>query len=171
MLCKTAIAQASKALLACDTALAGELPDILMEVNRKERDIELLCMRLLLQQQPVARDLQAVSAALKMVTDMDHICVQSANFAEIVAMGHITQIPDVLPLRGMAEAVMKMVKESVDAFVKQDSKIAKAVIEYDDVVDDYFNQCKAVLIHLLRQPHPNGEAVIDLLMIAKYFEL
>lgn len=170
MLCETAIAKASKALLLCDTAMANELPGLLARVNQKERDIEAICLRILLHQQPVARDLRTVSAALKMVTDVERIGEQSADFAEIVAMGHITGIPESLPIRAMAASVVKMVSESIDAFVKRDGKAARAVIEYDDVVDNYFNDCKAALIALIKQPDSDGEAMVDLLMIAKYFE-
>lgn len=170
MLCETAIAKASKALLSCDIEMANALPELLSQINQKERDIEAICLRLLLHQQPVAKDLRTVSAALKMVTDVERIGDQSADFAEIVALGHITEIPDMLPIRNMVEAVIKMVSDSIDAFVKQDGKTAAAVIEYDDVVDGYFNDCKAALIALLKEPYANGEAMVDLLMIAKYFE-
>ena len=170
MLCETAIAKASKSLISCDTDMANELPELLNQINQKERDIEAICLRLLLHQQPVARDLRTVSAALKMVTDVERIGDQSADFAEIVAMGHITRIPESLPIREMAAAVIKMVTESMDAFVKQDRKAAAAVIEYDDVVDALFNDCKSALIALIKQPDSNGEALVDLLMIAKYFE-
>lgn len=170
MFCETAIAKASKSLLSCDISMANELPELLTRINQKERDIEAICLRLLLHQQPVAKDLRTVSAALKMVTDVERIGDQSADFAEIVAMGHITHIPDTLPIREMATAVMKMVTESIDAFVKQDRKTADLVIEYDDVVDGLFNDCKAALIDLIKSPDANGEAMVDLLMISKYFE-
>lgn len=170
MLCETAIAKASKSLISCDTDMANELPELLNQINQKERDIEAICLRLLLHQQPVAKDLRTVSAALKMVTDVERIGEQSADFAEIVAMGHITRIPESLPIREMAAAVIKMVTESMNAFVKQDRKTAASVIEYDDVVDALFNDCKSALIALIKQPDSNGEALVDLLMIAKYFE-
>lgn len=170
MLCETAIARASKALLTCDIAMAGELPELLAQINAKERDIEAICLRLLLLQQPVAKDLRTVSSALKMVTDVGRIGDQSADFAEIVAMGHIKSIPEALPIREMAAAVIKMVTESIDAFVKQDGKTAAAVIEYDDVVDGLFNECKAALTEWIKQPQANGEAMVDLLMISKYLE-
>lgn len=170
MLCETAIAKASKSLISCDTDMANELPELLNQISQKERDIEAICLRLLLHQQPVAKDLRTVSAALKMVTDVERIGEQSADFAEIVAMGHITRIPESLPIREMAAAVIKMVTESMDAFVKQDRKTAASVIEYDDVVDALFNDCKSALIALIKQPDSNGEALVDLLMIAKYFE-
>lgn len=170
MICETAIAKASKSLLSCDSDMAGELPQMLGQINQKERDIEAICLRLLLHQQPVAKDLRTVSAALKMVTDVERIGDQSADFAEIVAMGHITTIPETVPISAMAAAVIKMVTQSIDAFVKQDRNTASAVIKYDDVVDALFDDCKAALIDLIKAPGANGEAMVDLLMISKYFE-
>lgn len=170
MLCENAIAKTSQALLTCDTKMAAEMPELLNQVTQKERDIESICLKLLLHQQPVARDLRTVSAALKMVTDAQRIGTQSTDVSEIVAIGNIREIPENLPIRQMAEAVISMVTGSIDAFVKQDGKIAKAVIEYDDVVDGHFNAMKAALIDLLKEPSANGEAIIDLLMIAKYYE-
>ena len=170
MLCENAIAKTSHALLTCDIALAKELPELLNQVTQKERDIESICLRLLLHQQPVARDLRTVSSALKMVTDAQRIGTQSAEISEIVALGNIRSIPEGLPLREMATAVVRMVTDSIDAFVKRDGKIARAVIEYDDIVDGYFNSVKADLIALLKQPEGSSEAMVDLLMIAKYYE-
>ena len=118
MLCENAIAKSSHALLNCDLALAGELPELLGRVTQKERDIETICLKLLLHQQPVARDLRAVSSALKMVTDAQRIGTQSADIGEIICLGNIRTIPQGLPLRDMATAVIRMVTDSIDAFVK-----------------------------------------------------
>ena len=170
MLCENAIAKASHALLNCDVKDAGELPELLNQVTQKERDIEAICLRLLLQQQPVARDLRTVSAALKMVTDAQRIGTQSGDIAEIVAMGYIREIPEGLPIREMATAVIHMVTDSIDSFVKQDGKLSRNVIEYDDVVDDYFNSIKHSLVQRLKTQEGSSEAMVDLLMIAKYFE-
>lgn len=170
MLCENSIAKASHALLNADLALARELPEGLNQITQKERDIEAICLRLLLHQQPVARDLRTVSSALKMVTDAQRIGTQSADISEIVALGNIRSIPEGLPMRDMATAVVRMVTDSIDAFVRQDGKIARSVIEYDDVVDGYFNTVKADVIDLLKQPKESGEALVDLLMIAKYYE-
>ena len=170
MLCENAIAKTSHALLTCDTALAGELPELLNRITQKERDIESICLRLLLHQQPVAGDLRKVSSALKMVTDAQRIGTQSADISEIVMLKHIRSIPEGLPIREMATGVIGMVTNSIDAFVKQDGKIAKDVIEYDDTVDALFNAMKERLIGLLRQPEFDGETVVDLLMISKYYE-
>ncbi len=170
MLCENAIAKASHALLDCDVKAAGELPELLNQVTQKERDIEAICLRLLLQQQPVARDLRTVSAALKMVTDAQRIGTQSGDIAEIVAMGYIREIPEGLPIREVATAVISMVTDSIDSFVKQDGKLSRNVIEYDDVVDDYFNSIKHSLVQRLKTQEGSSEAMVDLLMIAKYFE-
>lgn len=170
MLCENAISKASHALLTCDAKTAGELPELLNQITQKERDVEGICLRLLLQQQPVAKDLRTVSAALKMVTDAQRIGTQSGDIAEIVALGYIREIPENLPIREMATAVIHMVTDSIDSFVKQDGKLAHSVIEYDDVVDSYFNTTKASLISLLKEQEASSEAVVDLLMIAKYFE-
>lgn len=170
MLCETAIAKASKSLLNHDMRMAQELPELLNQIAEKEREIEGVCMKLLLHQQPVARDLRTVSSALKMVTDIQRVGTQSADIAEIVLLGNITQIPQALPISEMAAAAIKMVTDSIDSFVKQDGKIAVSVVEYDDVVDNLFGICKSMLIDFVKAPDANGETMVDLLMIAKYFE-
>ena len=170
MLCENAIAKTSHALVNCSPKLAGELPELLNQITQKEQDIESICLRLLLHQQPVAKDLRTVSAALKMVTDAQRIGTQSSDISEIVALGNIDVIPEGLPIRDMATSVIRMVTDSIDSFVKQDGKIARSVIEYDDVVDNYFNGIKASLIALLKEADANSEALVDLLMIAKYYE-
>jgi phosphate transport system protein len=170
MLCENAIAKTSHALVNCSPKLAGELPELLNQITQKEQDIESICLRLLLHQQPVAKDLRTVSAALKMVTDAQRIGTQSSDISEIVALGNIDVIPEGLPIRDMATSVIRMVTDSIDSFVKQDGKIARSVIEYDDVVDNYFNAIKASLIALLKEADANSEALVDLLMIAKYYE-
>ena len=170
MLCETAIAKTSKALLSCDVVTAKELPELLAQITESEREIESICLKLLLHQQPVAKDLRTVSSALKMVTDAQRIGTQSTEVAEIVAMGNITELPEKLPIRQIATAVIKMVTDSIDSFVKRDSNTAKTVIEYDDIVDNLFNDCKSTLIELIRHPEVNSEAIVDLLMIAKYYE-
>lgn len=170
MLCETAIARTSKALLACDAEMAKELPELLGQITEREREIEGICLKLLLHQQPVARDLRTVSSALKMVTDTQRIGTQSTDIAEIVALGSIKEIPDALPIREMSDAVIKMVTDSIDSFVDRDRDTATAVIKYDDVVDGYFNACKSALIDLIKDPAVNSEAAVDLLMISKYYE-
>ncbi len=169
-LCENAIATSTKALMEGNVALAESVSDLSGQIEQKERNIEGMCLKLLMQQQPVARDLRTISSALKMVTDMERIGHQSADIAEIVTMANISASSDTLYIHEMALATIKMVTDSIDAFVKKDVAIAHAVVEYDDVVDDYFDRVKNTLIQRLSQPGADGEYALDLLMIAKYFE-
>ena len=169
-MCENAIAMAAKALVDGSLELAADVPDISVQIDRKEREIENLCMKLLVQQQPVAGDLRVISSALKMVTDMERIGHQAADIAEIVTMANIRISDDKLCIDEMARATIKMVTESIDAFVKKDTAIAQAVIEYDDVVDDYFNRVKKELTGVFCRSDADAESALDLLMIAKYFE-
>ena len=168
-LCENAIASAVKALLEGDIKLAAAAIRIDQEIDRKEREIESMCLKLLLQQQPVASDLRLISSVLKMITDIERIGDQASDIAEIVtylsgACGHNTHIDQ------MAQATIKMVTDSLDAFVRRDLTLAWSVIEYDDVVDDYFNSIKHSLVQRLKTQEGSSEAMVDLLMIAKYFE-
>lgn len=169
-LCENAIAMAAKALSEGNTKLADKVPELSMEIDRKERDIEAMCMKLLLQQQPVAKDLRMISSALKMVTDMERIGDNSGDIAEIVTMANISPFDNTEHIQDMARATIKMVTDSIDAFVKRDMNLANAVIAYDDVVDGFFDEIKTDLIEKFGDPESNGEKVLDLLMIAKYFE-
>ena len=170
MLCENAIAKTSHALLTGDTALAKELPELLNQVVQKERDVESICLKLLLQQQPVARDLRVISAALKMITDMERIGDQAEDIAEIITTLGGRTGAECADIRVMAEATIKMVTDSVDAYVRQDLPLAQAVEAYDDVVDDAFCRVKNTLIAMIAQNTAEGEYALDLLMIAKYFE-
>ncbi len=169
-LCENAIAMAAKALSEGNTKMAAKVPELSIEIDRKERDIETMCMKLLLQQQPVAKDLRTISSALKMVTDMERIGDNSGDIAEIVTMANISPSDNTEHIQDMARATIKMVTDSIDAFVKKDIEIANAVITYDDVVDGLFDEVKTDLIEKFGNPESNGEKVLDLLMIAKYFE-
>ncbi len=169
-LCENAIALSAKALDTGDVVTAKQVPELSARIDQKEREIEHLCMKLLLQQQPVARDLRTISSALKMVTDMERIGDNSADIAEVVTMANISAQEDTPLLREMAVAVIKMVTDSVEAFVQKNRKIAREVIAYDDVVDGCFNQIKTRLIERLSQSETDGEYALDVLMIAKYFE-
>lgn len=169
-LCENIIAMSAKALLEGDESLAAEVTELSGKIERKERDIEEMCLRLLLQQQPVAGDLRVISSALKMVTDMERIGHQSADIADILTSAHISPPDASLPIHDMAQAAIKMVTGSVDAFVKKDVAAAREVISYDDVVDAGFDRVKNALIEMFSKPETNGEYAIDLLMIAKYFE-
>ena len=169
-LCENAIAMSAKAVAEGDLALTESIPALAEQIGQKEREIESLCLKLLLQQQPVAKDLRIISSALKMVTDMERIGHQSADIAEIVRMANLKVGGDTEEVRNMALAVIKMVSESIDACVKKDDAMAQAVIAYDDVVDDCFDRVKNLLIGRFSQPGIDGEQTIDLLMVAKYFE-
>jgi len=170
-LIETAIALATQALKEQDVGLAKKAIAYEHEVDQKEKDIEALCLKLLLRQQPLARDLRLISAALKMITDMERIGDQAADIAEITIMlagepykRKLEHIPQ------MAAATVKMVTDSIDAFVKKDLELAKAVIEYDDVVDGLFDQVRSDLIEFIRTDSTGSVQAMDFLMIAKYFE-
>lgn len=168
--CENVIAMSAEALTAGKPELAERVLELSAKIDRKEREIESMCLKLLLQQQPVAGDLRVVSSALKMVTDMARIGDQSADIAEIITLANIRSTDDTYVIYDMSVATIKMVTESIDAFVKKDMRMAKDVIDYDDVVDSYFNQAKEMLIEMLGKPGADGEYAVDLLMIAKYFE-
>ncbi len=169
-MCEDAIACAVRALLYRDMELAAKAKTIEIEIDRMESDIESLCLKLLLQQQPVARDLRLISAALKMITDMERIGDQAADIAEIVTYIDLSRSISQLHIREMAEACIKMVSESVESFVRRDLELANAVIAYDDVVDGLFAKTKTELIGLISDDRSFGEQALDLLMIAKYLE-
>lgn len=169
-LCEEVIALASRALTENDKSLAARVAPLDSEIDRKERDIENLCLKLLLQQQPVARDLRQISAALKMITDMERIGDQAADIAEITRHIGSTQLPARSHIGEMARAAVKMVTDSVESFVKKDLNMARGVIQYDDVVDQLFNDVKAELTALIRDDSDSAELALDLLMVAKYLE-
>ena len=169
-ICEEAIASAVRALTTGDMELAGRVKANGSTIDQKERDIENRCMKLLLHQQPVARDLRLISAALKMITDMERIGDQAEDIAEIVTFLNGHTMEDIRMIEEMAREVIKMVTASVDAFVKKDVQLAKKVIEQDDIVDDYFSKVKSGIITLITENHADGEFALDLLMISKYFE-
>ena len=169
-LCEKVIAMAAKSLLEGDKELAAKVVHSDSEIDQKEREIEAMCLKLLLQQQPVARDLRIVSSALKMITDMERIGDQSADIAEIVTVADLTASDDTMHIGNMARAAIKMVTGAVDAFVSRDVRAAVEVIKYDDVVDDLFNEVKHELLESLHTSTEKAEYALDLLMIAKYFE-
>lgn len=169
-LCEEVIALAAKAVLTGDGSLAEKVAPLDREIDQKEREIESQCLKLLLQQQPVARDLRLISAALKMITDMERIGDQAEDIAEIITTLGGRTGAECRDIRVMAEATIKMVTDSVDAYVRQDLSLARAVIEYDDVVDEAFCRVKGTLIAMIAQNTADGEYALDLLMIAKYFE-
>jgi len=166
-----AIGLAINALVNQDEAIAKQAVAFDDEIDRMEKDIETMCLRLLLQQQPVAKDLRIISAALKMITDMERIGDQAADISEIALyLMDATFIKKLEHITLMAQATSKMVTESIDAYVRLDLELAKRVIKYDDVVDRLFYIVKSELIELVQADTANGEQALDLLMIAKYFE-
>ena len=169
-LCEEVIALAAKALLTGDVSLAEKVAPLDREIDQKERSIESQCLKLLLQQQPVARDLRQISAALKMITDMERIGDQAEDIAEIVCTvpRHGPETMDIV--RKMATSAIQMVTESIEAFVKSDIMLARKVVSDDDIVDGCFDQVKKALIARIAADPGDGEYALDLLMIAKYFE-
>lgn len=170
-LCEDAISASVKGFLDDDDALCQKAVETEDEINRKERDIESICMKLLLEQQPVARDLRVISSALKMISDMERIGDQAYDIAEIAKFVKNSNVKSKIHIKDMAAAAAtKMVTDSVDSFVKKDVELARAVMAYDDKVDNLFNCVKDELVQLITEDKANGEFCIDLLMIAKYLE-
>lgn len=169
-LCEDVISMTYKVLMEENQAAAREIIEKDSVIDQAERDIENLCLKLLLQQQPVARDLRQVSAALKMITDMERIGDQAADIAEIVITTNLAAPSEIIPVREMAAVTMQMVTGSVDAFVKKDLDIANKVIDMDDIVDDLFDKTRAQILEALIRDNSSGEYMMDLLMIAKYYE-
>ena len=169
-LCEEVIALSSQALTEGDASLARRVAPLDRDIDRKERDIENLCLRLLLHQQPVAGDLRRISAALKMITDMERIGDQADDIAEIILSRGDRLLTADGTLRAMARAAIRMVSESVDAYVRQDVALAERVIASDDEVDEDFDRIKRRLIDGISSGTGDGESVLDLVMIAKYYE-
>ncbi len=140
------------------------------DIDHLERDIEALCMKLLLQQQPVAKDLRTVSSALKMISDMERIGDQSQDIAEIAGFVHSTNLAGKVHISEMATEAVKMVTTGVDSFVKKDLALAQRTIDMDDNVDRLFLEVKTELVDLIREDTKDAEYFMDLLMVAKYLE-
>ena len=169
-LCEDAISQASEALLKKDADLAAQAMESEREIDQKERVVESLCLKLLLQQQPVAGDLREISAALKMISDLERIGDQAADIAELTRFISIPSESGKLHIADMARATAAMVTDSVDSFVRRDLELARRVMAADDEVDRLFERVKGELIELIAADARNGELSLDLLMVAKYFE-
>ena len=167
--CEDAISAAAEALLKGDAVLANTAVEAERELDRQEREVENLCLKLLLQQQPVARDLREISAALKMISDLERIGDQAADIAELT---RYVELPEqgAPHIADMARAVIRMVTDSVDSFVKKDLDLARAVCAADDQVDALFEQVKRELIDLIAADAAAGEVGLDILMVAKYLE-
>jgi phosphate transport system protein len=165
------INSAVKALIDQDTEQAQKAILAEQEIDHKEKEIESLCLKLLLQQQPVARDLRRISAVLKMITDMERIGDQAASISEIVL--YLSDAPYIKKLETipqMAVETIKMVNMSIDAYVKNDLALAQAVVAADTIVDEMFLLVKSELIDLIHKDATTGSQAMDLLMVAKYFE-
>lgn len=169
-LCEDAISNAVKFLIENDDALENNVYDADKQIDQKERDIENLCMKLLLLQQPVATDLRKISSALKMISDMERIGDQASDIAEIAHFINISGYTTRVHIEDMAKSTIKMVTDSIESFVKSDIDIANNVIVQDNTVDELFIKIKNELILGIQAEKDNAEALLDLLMIAKYFE-
>ena len=168
--CETAIDLAVKALLEGNADIAHEAASHDREIDQMERDIEAICLKMLLQQQPVARDLRQISAAMKIITDMERIGDQAEDIGEIVPFLNGRTGVECEDIRLMAETAQQMVRSSIDAYVNQDMALVKKVIAMDDIVDDAFDRTKNTLIHMISSNREDGQYCLDLLMIAKYLE-
>ena len=168
--CEEVIALAAKSMADGDVRLAKQVAPLDAEIDQKEREVENLCLKLLLQQQPVARDLREISSALKMISDLERIGDQAADIAELTRFVRLPDGPGRQRIEEMSKAVIRMVTDSVDSFVKRDLELAREVCREDDQVDDLFNQVKKELIGLIAADADSGELWLDLIMVAKYLE-
>ena len=169
-LCEDALTYAIRALFDRESDMAERAEEAEKQIDQMEREIESICMRLLLQQQPVARDLRVISSALKMIGDMERIGDQAADIAEIVKYLKEDDVPNLRHLREMSDFAAGMVTASINSFVRQDLDLAKKIILDDDVVDGYFEKVKEALIGLIADGDIDGAFLLDILMIAKYIE-
>ena len=168
--CEEIIDMASRALTGLDAQLEKQVATVGAQIDESERTIENICLKLLLRQQPVARDLRQISAAMKMITDMERIGDQAEDIVDLIPKMVVRADEKYPKIREMAKATQRMVTEAVDAYVKRDLELAHAVMNHDDIVDDYFNQVKKGIIKIIAENPADGEYALDLLMIAKYFE-
>lgn len=168
-LCELAINRVTKALVEGNLDQAKKVMAADEEIDQMEKDIERLCLKLLLQQQPVARDLRQISAALKMITDMERIGDQTADIAEIIISAGMSEAGDVKKIEEMSAGVARMVNDSVTAYVERDLELARKVMEADDNIDGLFDDIRGSIINLIAEGN-RGEQGVDLIMIAKYLE-
>ncbi|OUQ47892.1 phosphate signaling complex protein PhoU [Lachnoclostridium sp. An118] len=168
-LCELAINRVTKALVEGNLEQAKKVMAADEEIDQMEKDIERLCLKLLLQQQPVAKDLRQISAALKMITDMERIGDQTADIAEIIISAGMSEAGDVKKIEEMSAGVARMVNDSVTAYVERDLELARKVMEADDNIDRLFDDIRGSIINLIAEGN-RGEQGVDLIMIAKYLE-
>lgn len=170
-LCEEVIKLASEALTERSAALAAKVAPLDSEIDQKERTIESMCLKLLLQQQPVAKDLRQISAALKMITDMERIGDHAVDISEIALfLDEGPDKPDLADIPKMADEAVKMLTGAINAYVYNDEALAKSVIESDDIVDDLFLRVKTELTDMIVKDSSKANSALDLLMIAKYME-
>ncbi len=169
-LCERAVTSALEVFLQHDKSKASVASKLEKEIDAKERDIEDLCMKLILRQQPVAGDLRLISSAIKMISDMERIGDQAQDIADIAVNMEGTDYENKIHIKAMSETALKMVTKSVDSFVQKDSQLAEAVINMDDDVDGGFDKIKDELINAVREDKERSKDYIDILMIAKYIE-
>ncbi|MGN0394308.1 MAG: phosphate signaling complex protein PhoU [Coprococcus sp.] len=166
-----AIETAIAGLVGQDTQLAKKAIDSDIEIDQQEKEIENLCFKLLLTQQPVAGDMRQISAALKMITDMERIGDHAADISELtLIMAGKPYIKKLNHIQTMAKETMVMLVRSIEAYVDSDLNKAESVIAHDDIVDKLFETIKQELIKLICEDASNGEQAADLLMVAKYLE-
>ena len=165
------IARSIEALTDKNVELAQRIMESDIEIDRYQKKIEGICLDLLIQQQPVARDLRTVTAAMKMVTDMERIGDHAADISEMtILMGDNSRIDQYSHIKKMSSETMLMLNHSIEAYVEKNIEKAKEVIEHDDVVDELFSEAKKDIISLILNNPKEGEEATDLLMVAKYFE-
>lgn len=169
-LCEDTIQQTIEALMSGDVKKAHALNNMMSQLTQQERSIENICLKLLMQQQPVARDLRTISSSLKMVTDMERIGIQACEIAEIIAAGNVVRATDKVDFQELSNEVSHMVHMAMTAYDKKDMNLADEVIKYDDVVDRLFCDIRGDLIKQLKDDTNDAECFIDMLMIDKYFE-
>ncbi len=169
-LCERAVRSALNVYFLGKKADAETANKLEKEIDSKERDIEDLCMKLILRQQPVAGDLRLISSAIKMISDMERIGDQAQDIADIAINIDSEEINDHVHIINMSETALSMVSKSIDAFVKKDVSTAEEVIKMDDIVDEGFDKIKEELIQAVREDNKKSEEYIDILMIAKYIE-
>lgn len=169
-LCEDTIQQTIEALMSGDVKKAHALNNMMSQLTQQERSIENICLKLLMQQQPVARDLRTISSSLKMVTDMERIGIQACEIAEIIAAGNVVRATDKVNFQELSDEVGHMVQMAMMAYDKKNLDLADEVIKYDDVVDKLFCDIRGDLIKQLKDDTNDAECFIDMLMIDKYFE-
>lgn len=170
-LCETAINTATKALLNGNINQAREVIEADAEIDQCEKDIEGLCLKLLLQQQPVARDLRQISAALKMITDMERIGDQASDIAEIIISANITEASNFALIGQMSQEAARMVTDSVSSYVSKNLELAGRVEANDDIVDRMFSSVRKELTDsIVKKNGVNAEHEVDLIMVSKYLE-